>query len=184
LTPEIRETVEAVKALQPYTAQDVAAWLDLDTSSAHRRLRTAIEEGLVENRQRKARQPGVYCLADFASEGDALPTVVAHTLWVAHMHLMGCCETTPRLAFMSAEKASGKTRALEVTNLLVSHPIFSISTTPAAIVRLVSQGPATIIYDEIDGVFGSIKAQEANVDLRSVLNAGCRHVMVHAASLA
>jgi len=48
--------------------------------------------------------------------------LVAHTLWVAHTHLMQHWDTTPRLAFMSAEKASGKTRAMEVTELLVPNP--------------------------------------------------------------
>jgi hypothetical protein len=45
----------------------------------------------------------------------AYPSVhalVAHVLWIVHTHLMECWDTTPRLAFMSAEKASGKTRAL------------------------------------------------------------------------
>jgi len=41
-------------------------------------------------------------------------------------------------------------------------------------VRLVSSGRRTILFDEIDGVFGNSKAQEANVDLRSVLNGGYR----------
>ena len=36
---------------------------------------------------------------------------VAHALWIAHCHFMDeLWDTTPRLAFMSAEKASGKTR--------------------------------------------------------------------------
>ena len=46
-------------------------------------------------------------------------TQVAHTLWVAHAHLMGTWQTTPRMAFLSPEPASGKTRALEITELLV-----------------------------------------------------------------
>jgi hypothetical protein len=100
--------------------------------------------------------------------------LIAHTLWIAHTHLMDCWETTPRLAFMSAEKASGKTRALEVTALLVPEPILSISASPAVIVRLISNGKPTILFDEIDGIFGTVKAQEANADLRSVLNGGYR----------
>jgi hypothetical protein len=75
---------------------------------------------------------------------------------------------------MSAEKESGKTRALEVTALFVLEPILSISASPAIIVRLVSKCKRTILYDEIDGVFGSAKVQEANADLRSVLNGGYR----------
>ena len=98
--------------------------------------------------------------------------LVAHTLWVAHTHLMEHWDTTPRLAFMSAEKASGKTRAMEVTELLVPNPILSISASPAAIVRHISQGSVTILHDEIDGVFGTARAQEANADLRSILNGG------------
>ena len=100
--------------------------------------------------------------------------LVAHTLWIAHTHLIECFDTTPRLAFMSAEKMSGKTRALEVSALFVREPILSISASPAVIVRLISAGSRTILYDEIDGVFGSSKAQESNIDLRSVLNGGYR----------
>lgn len=100
--------------------------------------------------------------------------LVAHCLWIAHAHLIDVFDTTPRLAFMSAEKELGKTRALEVTALLVPEPIFSISASPAVIVRLVSNGRPTILYDEIDGVFGNAKAQEANADLRSILNGGYR----------
>jgi hypothetical protein len=100
--------------------------------------------------------------------------LVAHVLWITHAHLIEHFDTTPRLAFMSAEKESGKTRALEVTALLVPNPILSISASPAVIVRLVNSGRVTILFDEIDGVFGNLKAQEANTDLRSVLNGGYR----------
>ena len=100
--------------------------------------------------------------------------IVAHVLWIAHTHLLECFDTTPRLAFMSAEKESGKTRALEITALFVPAPILSISASPAVIVRLIAKERHTILYDEIDGVFGNAKAQEANTDLRSVLNGGYR----------
>lgn len=36
---------------------------------------------------------------------------VAHSLWIIHAHLMDRWESTPRLAFLSPEPASGKTRA-------------------------------------------------------------------------
>ena len=100
--------------------------------------------------------------------------LVAHVLWIAHAHSIECFDTTPRLAFMSAEKESGKTRALEVTALLVPDPILSISASPAVIVRLVSAGKPTILYDEIDAVFGNAKAQDANGDLCAILNGGYR----------
>lgn len=100
--------------------------------------------------------------------------LVAHTLWIAHTHLMDCWETTPRLAFMSQEKASGKTRALEVTALFVPGPLMAFNASPAAMVRVIDAGSRTILLDEIDGVFGSARAQEGSLDLRSVLNSGYR----------
>jgi hypothetical protein len=57
---------------------------------------------------------------------------------------------------------------------LVPNPVLSISASPAVIVRLVSQGSPTILLDEVDACFGSSKAQEANADLRSILNGGYR----------
>ena len=100
--------------------------------------------------------------------------LAACVLWTAHTHLVECFDTTPRLACMSAEKESGKTRLLEILAQLVRAPILSMSASPAVIVRLISQGTPTILFDEIDGVFGNAKVQEANTDLRSVLNGGYR----------
>jgi hypothetical protein len=62
----------------------------------------------------------------------------AHTLWIAHTHLMDQWETTPRLAFLSAEPASGKTRALEITELLVPSPILAVNVSPAYLVRKIA----------------------------------------------
>jgi hypothetical protein len=99
---------------------------------------------------------------------------VAHTLWVAHAHAMGAWESTPRLAFLSPEPASGKTRALEITELLVPRPVESVNATPAYLFRKVSDpaGLPTILFDEIDTLFGP-KAKE-NEDVRGMLNAGHR----------
>jgi hypothetical protein len=99
---------------------------------------------------------------------------IVHVLWIAHCHRIDAWHTTPRLAFMSAEKESGKTRALEATELLVPGGILSISISPAALVRRVAEGGVTILYDEIDGLFGTAAREEANVDVRSVLNGGYR----------
>ena len=68
---------------------------------------------------------------------------VAHTLWVAHTFVMDAWESTPRIAFLSPEPASGKTRALEVPR-----PVEAINVTPAYLFRKVGndQGPPTILY--------------------------------------
>jgi hypothetical protein len=99
---------------------------------------------------------------------------VAHTLWCVHAHCMDQWHTTPRLAFMSEEKESGKTRALEISELLTPGAILSFNASPAALIRKISAGGATILYDEIDALFGSAKREEGNLDVRSVLNSGYR----------
>ena len=99
---------------------------------------------------------------------------VAHTLWVAHAHHMDAWESTPRIAFLSPEPGSGKSRALEVTELLVPRPVHAVNTTPAYLFRKVADeaGPPTLLYDEIDTVFGP-RAKD-NEDIRGMLNAGHR----------
>ena len=98
---------------------------------------------------------------------------IAHALWCVHTHLMDRWESTPRLAFLSAEPASGKTRALEITELLVPNPVTAVNVSPAYLFRKVgSEEGVTLLYDEIDTVFGP-KARE-NEELRGLLNAGHR----------
>jgi hypothetical protein len=99
---------------------------------------------------------------------------IAHTLWIAHTWFMYCWESTPRIAFLSPEPSSGKSRALEVTEPLVPRPIMTVNNSPAYLFRKVSDeaGLPTILYDEIDTVFGP-KAKD-NEDIRGMLNAGHR----------
>src|SRR5215217_24022 len=99
---------------------------------------------------------------------------VAHTLWVAHCYFVDTWESTPRIAFLSPEPGSGKSRALEVTEPLVPRPVHAVNTTPAYLFRKVSgeAGLPVILYDEIDTVFGP-KAKD-NEDVRGMLNAGHR----------
>ena len=55
----------------------------------------------------------------------------AHALWIAHAFFMDHWDSTPRLAFLSPEPGSGKSRALEVTALLVPRPVETVNATPA-----------------------------------------------------
>jgi hypothetical protein len=101
---------------------------------------------------------------------------IAHTLWIIHTHLMGAWESTPRIAFLSPEPGSGKTRALEISELLVPRPVSAVNVTPAYLFRKVGDpeagGTPTILFDEIDTVFGP-KAKD-NEEIRGLLNAGHR----------
>lgn len=99
---------------------------------------------------------------------------IAHVLWIAHTWLMDEWESTPRIAFLSPEPGSGKSRALEVTEPLVPRPVHAVNVTPSYLFRKVSDpaGRPTILYDEIDTVFGP-RAKD-NEDVRGMLNAGHR----------
>ena len=99
---------------------------------------------------------------------------VAVTLWDAHAHLLDAFESTPRLAFLSPEPGSGKTRALEVVEMLVPRPMTTTDASHSALFRSLSggEGRPTILFDEIDTVFGPKAA--GNEDLRGLINAGHR----------
>src|SRR5262245_53950998 len=97
---------------------------------------------------------------------------VAHALWCVHTHMMDKWDSTPRLALLSAEPQSGKTRALEITELLVPNPVIAVNVSPSYLFRKVGEEGATILYDEIDTVFGP-KAKE-NEEIRGLLNSGHR----------
>jgi len=70
---------------------------------------------------------------------------IAHALWIAHTHLMDAWDSTPRIAFLSPEPGSGKTRAIEVTELLVPNPVEAVNVTPAYLFRKVGMDSPTIL---------------------------------------
>ena len=99
---------------------------------------------------------------------------LAIALWVLHAHAIAAFETSPRLLLKSAEKESGKTRALEVLELLTPAPLNSFNATIAAIFRLLKEEQkTTLLFDEVDAIF-SPKAAKENEDLRALVNAGHR----------
>jgi hypothetical protein len=99
---------------------------------------------------------------------------VAHCLWVAHTHLMDAWESTPRLAFLSPEPGSGKTRAMELTETLVPRPVEAINVSSAYLFRKISDpaGLPTVLHDEIDTIFG--EHGKEHEEIRGVINAGHR----------
>ena len=94
----------------------------------------------------------------------------AVTLWTAHTHVMGAFSCTPYLSVTSAEKRSGKTRLLEVLELLVHEPLPTANISDAALFRVVDKRSPTLLMDEVDAVFKSREREE----LRGLLNAGYR----------
>jgi hypothetical protein len=96
-------------------------------------------------------------------------TVIA--LWAAHTHATEVFYVTPRLILDSAEPESGKTRVLELLNLICRAPIFTMNTTIAALYRRLAGTPRTILLDETDAIFAP-RAAANHEDLRALLNAG------------
>jgi len=96
------------------------------------------------------------------------------TLWAAHAHMVEHFHTTPRLAMLSPEPESGKTRVLEILDLLTPRPMLVFSPSVAAIFRKLAQEQITLLFDEVDTIFTKRGKDDQNEDLRALLNAGYR----------
>lgn len=97
--------------------------------------------------------------------------LTAITLWAAHTHATEVFYVTPRLILDSAEPESGKTRVLELLNLVCRAPMFTMNTTIAALYRRLAGQHRTLLLDETDAIFAP-KAAQNHEDLRALLNAG------------
>lgn len=95
---------------------------------------------------------------------------VAVTLWAALTHNIEHFHIAPRLALISAEAQSGKTRVLEILNLIVSEPMSVICSTSAAIFRTLRNRQITLLFDEVDAVWK--QGDDSREELRALLNAG------------
>jgi Protein of unknown function (DUF3631)/DnaB-like helicase N terminal domain len=94
------------------------------------------------------------------------------SLWVAHTWAFDASDATPYLAVTSAEMRSGKTRLLEILELLVRSPWRTGRVTPAALARRIESDCPTLLLDEWDATARG--AQEFTETLRAILNAGHR----------
>lgn len=93
-------------------------------------------------------------------------------LWTAHTHAIEAADCTPYLQITSATAEAGKTRLLEVLELLVARPWLTGRTSAAALFRKVDAERPTLLLDESDAAFGGVK--EYAEGLRAVLNTGYR----------
>jgi len=106
----------------------------------------------------------------------AFPSTAARdavALWAAHTHVYDRFDSTPRLCLVSAEKQSGKTRSLELLELLVPRAVHVANITVAALFRLVEAEKPTFLLDEADRYFGR-KSADQHEDLIALVNAGHR----------
>ncbi|MHA6762004.1 DUF3631 domain-containing protein [Streptacidiphilus sp. PAMC 29251] len=96
----------------------------------------------------------------------------AAVLWVAATHLQSCWQHAPRLAVVGPAKRCGKSRLLDVLTETVHDPVITVNSSAAAIFRSITEEPPTLLVDEADTIFGSVKMAEKNEEMRGLLNAG------------
>jgi hypothetical protein len=97
-------------------------------------------------------------------------------LWVAHTHVIEAAETTPYLHVTSAEVESGKTRVLEVLDLLAYKPAPILDPSAAALYRGLDSGEmVTLLVDEVDNLLPGGKADsDTKKTILGILNGGYR----------
>ena len=98
--------------------------------------------------------------------------VVAVALWVAHTFAYDRFQQSPILAVTSAVMRSGKSRLLDVLELVVHQPWRVVMPSEAVVYRYIAQRHPTVLLDEVDAIFAR-KATEYE-GLRALLNAGNR----------
>jgi hypothetical protein len=99
----------------------------------------------------------------------------AVALWAAHTHLVARFESTPRLALLSPEKQCGKSRVLELLELLCAGAETLSGASAAYLYRRIGAGEVTILLDEADAIWKPGKKTDETAEaLRSIVNAGHR----------
>jgi hypothetical protein len=73
-------------------------------------------------------------------------------IWAAHTHAIDCFGTTPYLHVTSTEPSSGKTRVLELLELLVRAPMRGSNLSLAVLYRAIDQLHPTLLLDEVDNL--------------------------------
>jgi Protein of unknown function (DUF3631)/Domain of unknown function (DUF3854) len=91
-------------------------------------------------------------------------------LYVLHTWALDAAHATPYLHVKSPAKRAGKTRLLEVLQLVCRDAVRASSITGAAVFQLVEAKRPTLLVDEVDTIFGG-RSEYAEV-LRGILNDG------------
>ena len=98
-----------------------------------------------------------------------LPSVyAAHllALWVLHSWTFKASPYSPRLAILAPHKRCGKSRVLDLVEMVSFRPLPVQNTSPAALFRAIEAFEPTLLIDEVDTFL------RYNEELRGVLNAG------------
>jgi len=107
-------------------------------------------------------------LACFFDRYAALPehAATALALWSIHTHCFDLWRYSPRLHMTAPTRRAGKTRVLNLLNLLVAKPLKTESVTPPALFRTVEMARPTMLLDECNALL------DDNAELVALLNSG------------
>jgi hypothetical protein len=98
---------------------------------------------------------------------------VAVVLWIAATHAQPAWAHATRLCVTGPERRCGKTRLLEIAKATVHKPLPAVNASTAALYRSIDPNdPPTVLFDDVDTIFGTKKVSESNEELRGLLNAG------------
>jgi hypothetical protein len=92
-------------------------------------------------------------------------------LWTVMTHTYQTFDALPYLALTSPVKRCGKTRLMEVLELLAANARRIVNISEAALFRLIEQASVTLLLDEAEALAGRSERAEA---IRALLNSGNR----------
>ena len=98
----------------------------------------------------------------------------AAALWVAHAHAIAAADVTGYLAVLSPEKRCGKSRLLELLELLVPAAWLVTRPSEATLFRVLAAEQATLLIDEVDKLFHGKAGDPVADGVCAVLNSGYR----------
>jgi hypothetical protein len=132
--------------------------------------------GLTEEELQLAGQQYLEEACQFIGRFSVLPSRAAGhliPLWAAHCWIYQAFTDTPRLSISALGYGAGKTRVMELTNLLCPNPQMMAKITGPALYHIIDERrPAPLALDEADVIFGGGQRGD---DLRGVLNAGYKY---------
>jgi hypothetical protein len=99
----------------------------------------------------------------------------ANALWAMHAHCLESFPATPRLLFLAPSMQSGKTRGLELLEVLVPRPELLANVTGAYLFRTIALARPVLLLDESDSIFAArANGDPTAEDIRGIVNSGYR----------
>jgi hypothetical protein len=94
-------------------------------------------------------------------------------LWIIHTHLIEHVDQTPYLSITSPDTECGKSRLMEVLEVLVARAWLVINPSEAVAFRQIDAMVPTLLLDEVDTIF-SPQSARFHEGLRAIIDAGHR----------